>query len=476
MGLMEDKVQMQKSLIQRITKEAMDKIKNKKMGGQASNPCPLLLIVMGGDRDVDTALNQVNILSQLGVSFKIYLTAAAEKIITRKKILNFCPGEIISDSNIWNRSILDEVGGIIVPVLTLNGLSKIANMIADNPASNIILLAIREQKKILIARDSVVCCGADEPPATGFFMRKINEMISGIKNLGVKVTVAKNLSREAVELFNIDKNRAISNDADVTSICLTDKENCVECGLCVVKKEDDVKSIINAGASRISAKQIKGKVPDNLASYIDHTNLKAEATQEEIGKLCEEAKKFSFATVCINPANVRLAKQLLEGTDVGVTTVVGFPLGATTSLVKATEARDAIASGADEIDMVINVGALKSGNRTLVEEDIKAVREATRGKILKVILETALLSKEQIVQACEISKSQGADFVKTSTGFGPGGATVEDVALMRKTVGPSMGVKASGGIRTSEDVQGMIKAGASRIGASASVAIMKEKR
>ncbi len=218
------------------------------------------------------------------------------------------------------------------------------------------------------------------------------------------------------------------------------------------------------------------KVIENLASYIDHTALKADVTQEAIEKLCEEAKKYSFATVCVNPSNVKLAKQLLLGTNVGITTVIGFPLGATTLKTKAIEARDAIANGADEIDMVINVGALKSGNYSLVEDDIKAVRDATNVKVLKVILETALLSKEQIIKACRISKSTGADFVKTSTGFGPGGAKEEDVKLMRETVGPKMGVKASGGIRTSKDADTMLKAGASRLGVSASVAIVRGEK
>ncbi|MFN3966211.1 MAG: deoxyribose-phosphate aldolase [Endomicrobiia bacterium] len=209
---------------------------------------------------------------------------------------------------------------------------------------------------------------------------------------------------------------------------------------------------------------------------IDHTLLKANATQEEIGKLCEEAKKYGFASVCVNPAYVSLCSQLLKATAIKVCTVVGFPLGATTPTVKAIEARDAIANGADEIDMVINIGALKSGNYQLVLDDIKAVRDATRGKILKVILETAYLTKEEKIKACLLAKEAGADFVKTSTGFGPSGATVEDIILMRETVGKTMGIKASGGIRTAEDAEKMIKAGATRIGASASVAIVTGKK
>ncbi len=217
----------------------------------------------------------------------------------------------------------------------------------------------------------------------------------------------------------------------------------------------------------------QGTVRD-LAAIIDHTLLKPEATKDQIVKLCEEAMEFGFASVCVNPTYVSLAAGLLKDTPVKVCTVVGFPLGASTPLVKAVEARDAIAAGAREIDMVINVGALKSGDDDLVGREIRAVVEAARGRALvKVILETALLTNDEKVKACLIAKAEGADFVKTSTGFGPGGATVEDVRLMRKVVGADMGVKAAGGIKTLETARAMVEAGASRIGASASVAIVK---
>lgn len=211
---------------------------------------------------------------------------------------------------------------------------------------------------------------------------------------------------------------------------------------------------------------------DQVAAMIDHTFLKPDGTDKDICKLCEEAKKYQFASVCVNPSHVSLASQLLRDTEVEVCTVIGFPLGATTSITKAMETRDAIANGATEVDMVINVGALKSGKNLLVKRDIEAVVEAAYGQaIVKVILETSLLTEEEKVRACLICKYAGADFVKTATGFGPGGATVEDIALMRKTVGPKMGVKASGGVRDYGTAMAMIQAGASRIGASASVAI-----
>ena len=209
-----------------------------------------------------------------------------------------------------------------------------------------------------------------------------------------------------------------------------------------------------------------------LNKYIDHTILKPETTQEQVEKILSEAKEYDFASVCVNPTWVSLAAESLKDTDVKVCTVIGFPLGANTSAVKTFETKDAIANGADEIDMVINIGALKAGNDALVLDDIKAVVDASGDKLVKVIIEACLLTDDEKVRACQLSKEAGADYVKTSTGFSTGGATVADVALMRKTVGPDMGVKASGGARSYEDAIAFIEAGASRIGASSGVAIM----
>lgn len=211
----------------------------------------------------------------------------------------------------------------------------------------------------------------------------------------------------------------------------------------------------------------------NLNKYIDHTILKPDTKKEQVAHIIEEAKTYDFASVCVNPTWVSFAAKELQGTDVKVCTVVGFPLGATTPAVKAFETKDAIANGADEIDMVINIGALKSQDDQLVLEDIRAVVEAANGTLVKVIIETCLLTEEEKVKACLLSKEAGADFVKTSTGFSTGGATVADVALMRQTVGEELGVKASGGARSYQDAMAFIEAGANRIGASSGVAIMK---
>ena len=210
-----------------------------------------------------------------------------------------------------------------------------------------------------------------------------------------------------------------------------------------------------------------------LNKYIDHTLLKQDATLEQIDSLLSEARDYDFASVCINPCWVAHAKSGLENTDVKVCTVVGFPLGATTSAVKAFETKEAIQNGADEIDMVINVGALKSGNATLVESDIRVVVEASDDKLVKVIIEACLLTNDEKVLACQLAQKAGADFVKTSTGFSTGGATLADVKLMRQTVGPDMGVKAAGGARSYADAVAFVEAGATRIGTSAGVAILK---
>ncbi|MED4885632.1 deoxyribose-phosphate aldolase [Lysinibacillus sp. FSL R7-0073] len=211
----------------------------------------------------------------------------------------------------------------------------------------------------------------------------------------------------------------------------------------------------------------------NFARMIDHTLLKAEATKEQIEKLCAEAKQFNFASVCVNPTWVKQSSELLQGSEVLVCTVIGFPLGANTPAVKAYEVKDAIANGANEVDMVINIGALKDKHYDLVQADIAAVVEAAKGSALvKVIIESCLLTDEEKVKACELAVAAGADYVKTSTGFSTGGATAADIALMRKTVGPNLGVKASGGVRSLEDMKSMVEAGATRIGASSGVAIM----
>ena len=246
--------------------------------------------------------------------------------------------------------------------------------------------------------------------------------------------------------------------------------NTLGCAPCEELQLCSVSQLYHVGSARLSPLAIR--TSRDLAPYIDHTLLKADATRDELVKLCDEARKYGFATVCVNSSNVALAARLLQGCSTKAIAVVGFPLGAGTTSAKAFETREAIRAGAGEIDMVINIGQLKAKNYAYVECDIREVVQAARPRPVKVILETGALTRDEKVIGCALSKAAGAAFVKTSTGFGTGGATAEDVALMRAVVGDDVGVKASGGVRTTADAQRMVEAGANRLGASASVAIV----
>ena len=270
--------------------------------------------------------------------------------------------------------------------------------------------------------------------------------------------------------MNPNYDKLVDQITDIVLAKLAGEENCGS--FCTA----DVQRIVDAGAERIGIVLGETATAHDWASLIDHTLLKPEASESDIRKLCDEAAQFGFASVCVNPAWVKRASEFLRGTGVPVCTVIGFPLGATLPDVKAFEARRAIFNGAREVDMVINIGALKSGDDCAVEDDIRAVAQAAHenGVLLKVIIETALLTDEEKVRACLASKNAGADFVKTSTGFAKGGATVEDVSLMRRTVGSALGVKASGGVKGIDDARAMFEAGATRIGASVGVKIAQE--
>lgn len=271
---------------------------------------------------------------------------------------------------------------------------------------------------------------------------------------------------------------ALNQDrASAPAVVSSHDPNCPDCESQGVQHRPHlVRQAMEAGATRFSATLGVKHVDGDIARYIDHTLLKPDATQAQIAQLCHEARQYDFAAVCVNPTHVKLCADLLKGSNVAVCTVVGFPLGATPPEVKAYETQQAIDDGATEIDMVINIGALKGGEYDLVERDIAMVTRTAHnnGALCKVIIEAALLNEQEKIKACELSKKAGADYVKTSTGFGPGGATVADVTLMRRVVGPGMGIKAAGGIRSFADAKGMVEAGATRIGASAGVKILQE--
>ena len=242
------------------------------------------------------------------------------------------------------------------------------------------------------------------------------------------------------------------------------------CAPCEEHLQCSARGLLETGTARLTPLAIR--TSRDLAPYIDHTLLKPDATREDLIRLCDEARRYGFATVCVNSGNVALCARLLEGCSTRPIAVVGFPLGAATTGAKVFEAREAIRAGAAEIDMVINIGQLKAKNYAYVECDIREVAQAAKPRPVKVILETGALTRDEKVIGCALAKAAGAAFVKTSTGFGPGGATAEDVALMREIVGEDVGVKASGGVRTTDDARRMVEAGANRLGASASVAIV----
>lgn len=279
--------------------------------------------------------------------------------------------------------------------------------------------------------------------------------------------LVEQITKEVLVLLHEEEQLAASSGNDGT---------CVDCiGQCVEQCQEKVQQVVNAGATRLTSTLGNVDHGASMSKMIDHTLLKPDATQDQVAQLCYEARKYDFAAVCVNPSYVKLCSELLKGAPVHVCTVVGFPLGATPPEVKAYEAQQAIDDGATEVDMVINVGALKSKDYALVERDIASVARTCHagGAVLKVIIEAALLGDEEKVIACQLAKTASADYVKTSTGFGPGGATVHDVALMRRAVGPSMGIKAAGGIKDYDDAQAMVAAGATRIGASAGIKILQ---
>lgn len=480
-------------LVEEITREVLARlVKARNQSSTASKSISrstgekALIVLTGGSERLEEVFRQLGLIADKSTSLTVVMSRSAEKIIGVHQVRRIAyNAEVITGFCEDPHGVLDNVDVVYVPILTLNTASRVAQLQTDNIAGIMIVFAILRGIPVIAATDSIYCCQVAEhperiPPAA---QQKIDSMLQILREYGVQLVPIDQLTASSLSSTigaqassSVSSSLALSRASSLPRPITCEKEDCDGCGKCVERKPDAVGTIVNSGASRIGASPGVNVADPGIAGMIDHTLLKADATEGQIRKLCEEAKRLNFASVCINPTNVALASRLLQGTPVKVCTVIGFPLGAATSTVKAMEARDAIANGATEIDMVVNVGALKSGNDQLVEEDIRAVVNAAKGRaIVKVILEMALLTREEKIRGCEITKSAGADFVKTSTGFGPGGATAEDIALMRQTVGPTMGIKAAGGIRTAEDAEKMVAAGATRIGASASVAIVQGK-
>lgn len=429
-----------------------------------------LVLLTGGDARADDVLRQVGLLCARAPRSVVVMSPTAERVLGRAAVRRAAP-EAELQPELPVERLLEGVVRVVLPNLSLNAAAKMANLLPDSLVCILAIRALLCGIPVWASADSLLPEGVKPGGLPAGVRARLDWLQKTLSDMGVRFFPLEQLSESAPQTGTAPS----SPTARVAIGCerLTTGE-CSGCGLCVEHHVETVQKIVQSGAGRISAAGgVRAQHPD-LARLIDHTLLKPDATEAQVRKLCEEARQFSFASVCVNPAWVPLCAKLLAGSPVKVCTVIGFPLGATTPTTKAVEARDAIANGAHEIDMVINVGALKSGNDELVRRDIEAVVQAAKGQALvKVILETALLTREEKIKACLLAKQAGADFVKTSTGFGPGGATVEDIALMRETVGPEMGVKASGGIRDRATAEAMVAAGATRIGASASVAIAK---
>ncbi len=460
------------------------------------------MVLTAGDAAPDEVYRQLSYLAERTSNLVTYLSPSARRVLDLPAIRRSCPTADYLPAEVTHdlRDLVERCDAVYLPTLTLSTASKIAFLNGDTAASLMPIYALSRGKTVVAASNSVYGLRADLPPSPEGFRRRVDKIFTNLTDLGVQVVDITQLAsrtagapppqavlaQPAVSALppvsarpTVSAQPTVSAPAYVStappeSCALGGNGDCEACGQCAEKNESGVRSLVANGAQRIGATSGTRVSDRDLAKYIDHTLLKADATEQDIRKLCDEAREYVFASVCINPTNVALAARLLDGSPVKVCTVIGFPLGATTPTAKSIETRDAIANGATEIDMVINVGALKSGDDDLVRRDIAAVVDAARGQgLVKVILETALLSREEKIKACLLSKMAGADFVKTSTGFSTGGATTEDIALMRQTVGPDMGVKASGGIKNAEDVKQMVAAGATRIGASASVSIAK---
>ncbi len=490
------------SIVEQIAREVMLKLKSESANrGSAYTPPPKRSVSMENTRSTGaTAVlltANFKVVDQVLGQLKAIAPEGSRLIVSSYLYENFGKDglgkgfNLVHSGNVPSNKALEGVSQIVIPSLSINSLAKAAGLIADTYITRVLCHALGDGIQITVSDESVIDAARYFPAGVA---RKIDKLRRELEDMGVtfqrsgnvKVTANHKCSDCAAGLCASCTScgpKKLSDPAPIAtkhstpapSACSTD--SCSKSyGSCASFCSEKVKEVIKAGAERVE-KGLDSPIPGNeLARYIDHTLLKANATREEVTKLCEEAREHTFASVCVNPANVALAAKLLDGCPVKVCTVIGFPLGASSSFVKATETRDAIANGATEIDMVINVGALKSKDYELVKNDIARVVEASGNNTVKVILETSLLNDEEKVKACQLAKLAGADFVKTSTGFSTGGATLEDICLMRQTVGPSMGVKASGGIRDTETALQMIQIGATRIGASASVGIVKNEK
>jgi deoxyribose-phosphate aldolase len=469
----------QKDLVAKITAEVLSRLQGDAgTPKQSSFPPPtgvprvargVLVLLTGGNRHVDQVVHQIGKIAEGASVIKVAFSSTAQSCVGLPAIRRVAPNaQLLTAGNIWQ--VLENVDTVCMPSMSTHMLSKLVHLQPDSWVPILAFTALTKGLRVIGCAESMLPAEIDPACVPAALRKRLDELVASARELGMELCP---LDRLTDRVLSADGSPVCpTTGAQRTYGCDAQTGECTACGLCVERRPEDVEKMVSSGAGRVAA-TVGAPVAAELARYIDHTLLKPDATEDQFRKLCAEARQHSFASVCVNPSWVALCAGLLKGSPVKVCTVIGFPLGATTPTTKGIETRDAIANGAGEIDMVINVGALKSGNDALVKEDIEAVVAAAKGHaIVKVILETALLTREEKIKACLLSKMAGADFVKTSTGFVPGGATVEDIALMRETVGPDMGVKASGGIRDTKTAADMVAAGATRLGASASVAII----
>jgi deoxyribose-phosphate aldolase len=464
------------SLVDLITQEVLNIVKSRspRNGDDAPNDARVefasssvrpvgedpLIVVCSNPLGKSEAIRQFARLRQRWPRLLVLLTGGARRLFedSKRPFAGFTldPDERDFDVRVAGCS------SIIIVNTSVNVLAKTALLIADTPVTGAIQNFVRSGRPVVLTIDGLAGWRAN-PAMTS----KVDRYLQDVAGYGIGVATFEDL---------VEAPAAAAASSEKLPDGETDCCKCDWAGHCARLCHDRVSAMRTEGVVRVASTLGMQSLGKDVAGLIDHTLLKPDATEDQIRQLCDEARKYSFASVCVNPTWVKLCQKLLAGSRVKVCTVVGFPLGATSSEAKAAETHQALLDGAEEIDHVINVGALKAGQHQKVLEDVRAVVRVAQGKTVKVILETGLLTDEEKRKGSELSVEGGADFVKTSTGFGPGGATVADIALMREVVGPGIGVKASGGVRDYETARKMIAAGASRIGASASVAIVKGQR
>ncbi len=427
-----------------------------------TSPRRVLVILTDGPADLSEVKNQLEQLGEQGVKLELFLDDSLPPE-GRRSFRELPNVQEVFEAELPGEgcfSLVTRCDAVLFPTLSLSTLSEVTELDGSGPAGRLAVEALGQDKNVIVPSDTEIASTSDT------LQQKFNQKLEEAVNLGLITAPLHEMSYELLQ-SSVD-----SGELTEVTVAREKTEEGASPGMAVSKDDDEFSAVMQDEQMRIGTTIGVRDVQQEVAEYIDHTLLNPDATREEIVELCEEARDYGFASVCVNPSWVSLCNQLLQGTEVKVCTVIGFPLGATTTATKVQETREAIANGADEVDMVLNVGALKEGDTDFVRRDVAAVKEAAGNRVLKVILETGLLSESQIAEASKLCKQAGADFVKTSTGFGPGGAKMNDVALMRRVVGGEMGVKASGGVHNFQEAVDMISAGASRIGASAGVSIV----